>query len=130
MAGQHPAVGLALAVARIGEDVGGSDHTRPAKCRFEHRCIPRHWEICESFAGRARQCVKRVGLAVRPNGVIKERPEFRAAEFNARVGDDLYQVFEVQFCTDRNTGPVENFEGVSLLPQFPDACFKRFVNAK
>src|SRR5689334_10256468 len=130
MTGWHSIVRLVLAIARVGKNVGRSDHARAVKSRSEHRCITRHWELGERFARRSRKCMERVSFPIWSDHIVKERPEFGTAKFYAGVSNNLNELLQVQFTSDRDARTVENFEGVSFFPQLPDARLKRLVGCE
>ena len=123
----HAMIGRALSVSAIGKDVVRAHRPTAAERRFEDRGISRHRELFERLARRARKRVQRVGLAVFPNDVVEECTERGVAQFDARIGDHLNQLFEIVLGRDRSAGSVEHFKSARFLAHFRDARFQCFV---
>ena len=107
MALRHPVVGRAAAVARVGGDVVAADHAGALEGRVEDGGVARHREALERGPRDAGDRVEHVRLAARVEHVVEERPELRARQRGALLGDALDDVLELALGHQRGRDPVQ-----------------------
>ena len=126
----HAMVRRAFPISGIGENVVGSHRPATPESGFEDRRVAWHRELFKCRAWRTRKRVERIGFPGVPYDVVEKRAELRVTELDPCVGDHLHQLFKVQLCSDRHSGPVEQFQSAGLLPDLNDARFQRFIGRK
>lgn len=103
-------------ISRISLDVGDADDAFSAKRRPEQCGGSRHWEVCEGLAGRARQRIEGVEVALIVHDVVEERAECGTGQFRRDVGDHLHERREVELSRNRFADRVQRLERLGLRP--------------
>jgi hypothetical protein len=106
-----------VTVARILQDVVGTNHAFTLEGWGKHLGIARHREFRERLVRDAGQRVQSVAFSLLVNYVVEERTDGRACELRRSIGDELHSTLEIELGCDGKAYLVQYFQDARLFLQ-------------